>query len=134
MEKANVKYDYLVLTALVNLTSESEKVMLSEKNILKYREKVIELCKEILNVDLTIEVNKEIISKFISKYEAVLEVYNTQNDSVKYQLKKSNNLGEVATNLCRIVGREIYEVMTTNEAIDTLLPVSERIYTIDELN
>lgn len=134
MEKANVKYDYLVLTALVNLTSESEKIMLSEKNILKYREKVIELCKEILNVDLTIEVNKEIISKFISKYEAVLEVYNTQNDSVKYQLKKSNNLGEVATNLCRIVGREIYEVMTTNEAIDTLLPVSERIYTIDELN
>lgn len=134
MEKANVKYDYLVLTALVNLTSESEKIMLSEKNILKYREKVIELCKEILNVDLTIEVNREIISKFISKYEAVLEVYNTQNDSVKYQLKKSNNLGEVATNLCRIVGREIYEVMTTNEAIDTLLPVSERIYTIDELN
>ncbi len=134
MEKANVKYDYLVLTALVNLTSESEKIMLSEKNILKYREKVIELCKEILNVDLTIEVNKEIISKFISKYEAVLEVYNTQSDAVKYQLKKSNNLGEVATNLCRIVGREIYEVMTTNEAIDTLLPVSERIYTIDELN
>ena len=36
MEKANVKYDYLVLTALVNLTSESEKIMLSEKNILKY--------------------------------------------------------------------------------------------------
>ncbi len=116
MEELNLKYDYLVLVPLLELSTYNDKVYVSTTDVIRYKEKLEFLVSQILNKTLVVNITPEVVEDFKDMHSDSIIIKN-KTLATKFKLNNEANILKAKEVLKHILGHDLYEIMTMDEAL-----------------